>query len=247
MDSMVSWRGNREANDTQIGSGPGFASGLWRGLGRAAARLGRPGPAAVRGPGRRPGASSSVTVTDIAASTAMVMAGRDVLGDGARDGGAHALHGEHAGGVQPERVPAQIIGGQGHQALLEQQGGRVADRGDGDRGHRDRQRRMPARRSGTGRPAAAAAGRRAAPASARARTGRPGCPRPACRARRTRTAVPRAPARTARTATRSRRSARSAPTARDTRSGAAGWTTAARCPARSGGPTAARRPAAAGG
>lgn len=44
--------------------------------------------------------------------------------------------------MQAQRVPAQLVGGQGHQAGLQEQGGAVPDRGEGDRRHGQGQRGM---------------------------------------------------------------------------------------------------------
>jgi hypothetical protein len=64
------------------------------------------------------------------------------LGQGAGEDRADALEGDHAGGVQAERLASEVVGGEGHQAFLEDQARGEADGGYGG-GHGRQRRRRP--------------------------------------------------------------------------------------------------------
>ena len=65
-----------------------------------------------------------------------------MLGDEAGGRRPDGLHGEHAGRVQAKRMAAQVVRRQGDQAVLQQQAGAIANRGDADRDHGDRRRQV---------------------------------------------------------------------------------------------------------
>ena len=77
-----------------------------------------------------------MTASEAAAIAAMAAPG-EPLGRRARNGGTDALHRERPGGGQAQRLPAQLVGSQRDQALLQEQAGAVADGGDDNGCYRD--------------------------------------------------------------------------------------------------------------